>query len=197
MAAITLKQGDFGGEATVTVGETALYLPDKSRPGLHEMTPLTAIVEIETLSDGRSGQLKHAARLGIRGLLTTGNPLGLAASVLAVTKVKDVEFSVRLKDGRSFVATADAATLANLRSACRLALVSPGEDAEAQARADAVIAKYLRPGVMLGPQPEEEAPVATLAPPLAAASAPAEAADGPAAAAAPAPPRRVFGRRGR
>lgn len=194
MAEITLKDGDFGGDVSVTVGEEALYLPDKARPGLNEMVPLTAIAEIEALSDDRSDQLKHAAKLGVRGFLTTGNPLGLAAGVLAVTKVKDVEFSVRLKDNRRFVATADAATFANLRAVSRTALVSSGEEAEAQARADAVIAKYLRPGVMLGPQPEEEAPVATLAPPRAAASAPAAAADEPAAG--PPAARRVFGRRG-
>ena len=195
MATITLKQGDFG-EATVIVGETALYLPDKSRPGLNEMVPLTAIAEIEALSDDRSGQLKHAARLGVRGFLTTGNPLGLAAGVFAVTKVKDVEFSVRLKDDRRFVATADAATFANLRAASRTALVSQGEEAEAQARADAVIAKYLRPGALpLDPQPEVEVPATmTSAQPEAAESGPAEAADE--AAADPPPAQRVFGRRG-
>ena len=196
MAEITLKHGDFGSDATVTVGEAALYLPDKSRPGLNEMVPLTAVAEIEALSDDHSGQLKHAARLGVRGFLTTGNPLGLAAGVFAITKVKDVEFSVRLKDDRRFVATADAATFANLRAASRTALVSQDEEAEAQARADAVIAKYLGPGALpLEPRPEAKAQATmTSAPPRAAESAPADAADGPAAG----PPlaRRVFGRRG-
>ena len=99
MAEITLKDGDFGGDVSVTVGEEALYLPDKARPGLNEMVPLTAIAEIEALSDDRSGQLKHAAKLGVRGFLTTGNPLGLAAGVLAVTKVKDVRI-LRAPEGQ-------------------------------------------------------------------------------------------------
>ena len=150
MAEITLKDGDFGGDVLSPSAKTALYLPDKARPGLNEMVPLTAIAEIEALSDDRSAQLKHAAKLGVRGFLTTGNPLGLAAGVLAIAKVKDVQFSVRLKDDRRFVATADAATFANLRAVSRTALVSSGEEAEAQARADAVIAKYLRPGAAAG-----------------------------------------------
>ena len=193
MATITLKQGDFG-EATVIVGEAALYLPDKSRPGLNEMVPLTAIAEIEALSDDRSGQLKHAARLGVRGFLTTGNPLGLAAGVFAITKVKDVEFSVRLKDDRRFVATADATTFANLRAASRTVLVAQDEEAEAQARADAVIAKYLGSSA-LPLEPRPEAKTSTMpARPETAESEPAEAADEPAAG--PPPARRVFGRRG-
>ena len=185
MATITLKEGDFGGDAAVTVGEAALYLPDRARPGLNEVVPLTAIAEIEDLSVDRSGQFKQAARLGLRGLFATGNPLGLAAGVFAVAKVKDVEFSVRLKDGRRFVATTDAVTLANLRAASRTALVTAAEDVEAQARADAVIAKYIGPdAVPLAPVPEApsspgEAPLPAQAETL-----------------GPAPARAVFGRRG-
>ncbi len=182
MATITLKDGDFGGDVEVTVGEMALYLPDRSRPGLNELVPLTAIAEIEVLSDDRSAQLKEAARLSVRGLLATGNPLGLAAGVFAVRKVKDVEFSVVLKDGRSFVAVADARTLANLRGASHTALVKAGEEAEAAARADAVIAKYLGADAV---PPGPDVP----------------AGHGPAGATEPSAPdavpgRRVFGRRG-
>lgn len=185
MATITLKEGDFGGEAAVTVGEAALYLPDRARPGLNELVPLTAVAEIESIADDRSGQLKEAARLGVRGLLATGNPLGFAAGMMAVRKVKDVEFSVSLKDGRRFVAIADVITFANLRAACRTAHVVASEDAEAAARADAVIAKYVGPDAV---------PLARQAPAIAvdqAADADADA-DAPDAASA----RRVFGRRG-
>ena len=185
MAEIALKDGDFGSDVTVTVGETAFYLPDRARPGLNELVPLTAVAEIETLSDDHSGQLKEAARLGVKGLLTTGNPLGLAAGVLAVRKVKDVEFAVLLKDGRRFVAVSDAGTLANLRGASRTALVKAGEEAEAAARADAIIAKYLGPGAVPPAPPAEPQP---------AESGLAEAADP--SAPDPAPARRVFGRRG-
>ncbi len=185
MAEITLKDGDFGSDVTVTVGETAFYLPDRARPGLNEMVPLTAVAEIENLSDDHSGQLKEAARLGVKGFLTTGNPLGLAAGVLAVRKVKDVEFAVLLKDGRRFVAVSDAGTLANLRGASHMALVAAREEAEAAARADAVIARYLGPGAV---PPEAPAKLHQ------AESSPAEAADPSSQDADPA--RRVFGRRG-
>ncbi len=213
MAAITLKEGDFGSDATVTVGEAALYLPDRSRPGLNEVVPLTAIAEIESLSDDRSGQFKQAAKLGARGFLTTGNPLGLAASVFAVTKIKDVNFAVRLRDGRRFVATADAATLADLRAACRSASKPAGEDDEATARADAVIAKYLGPDALPlepVPEPEPEPEEASASPASASSPVPASpaptspvqpqvAGDRPAAVSlvtGPLAPRRVFGRRG-
>ncbi len=195
MAEITLKSGDFGSGASVIVGETALYLPDMARPGLNEMVPLTAIAEIETLSDDRTGQLKQAAKLGAHGFLATGNPLGLAASVFAVTKVKDVEIAVRLTDGRSFVATADAATLANLRGFRSTALTTAEQDAEAAARADAVVAKYLGPDA---PPLDREPPAPAAAetqPQAGPSSAAAKAADGPAVA-DPTPGRRVFGRRG-
>ena len=199
MATIALKDGDFGGDVTVTVGETALYLPDRARPGLNELVPLTAIAEIEDLSNDRSAQLKKAAHLGLRGLLTTGNPLGRAAGVFAVAKVKDVEFSVRLKDGRRFVATADAVTLANLRAASRTALVTAGEEAEALARADAVIAKYIGPRALpLAPAPEvpasggKSAPVQADMRASAREAAPAVEPQAPVAG----PVRAVFGRRG-
>ena len=186
MATITLKAGDFGGEASVTVGETALYLPDLSHPGLNEAVAVSNIVEIETLSDNRSSQVKDVARLGVRGFLATGNPLGLAAGVFAVTKAKDVEFSVRLEDGRSFVAVGNATTLANLRAACLAARTGTGQEDEAAARADAVIAKYIgRDGVPL--QPVTNAPSTADA---------ASAAHAPADPDPVAPPRRVFGRRG-
>ncbi len=181
MATIVLKQGDFGSSDGVIVGEAALYLPDRSRPGLNEMVPLTAITAIETIADDHSGQVKEAARLGLKGLLATGNPLGLAAGVLAVGKVKQVEFSVHLNDGRSFVASADAGTLAHLREASRTALAGRGEEAEAALRADAVIAKYL-------------APAAPSLEPARAAAGEAEDAE-PKVAARPLPGRAVFGRR--
>lgn len=201
MATIALKDGDFGGGVTVTVGETAFYLPDRLRPGLNQLVPLTAVAEIGDLAGDRSSQLEEAARPGLRGLLTTGNPLGLAAGVFAVAKVKDVEFSVRLKDGRRFVATTDAVTLANLRAACRTALVTAAEEAEALARADAVIAKYVGPHALpLAPVPEAEPPASTgEAAPVQAdmrasvgEAAPAVESQAPAAG----PARAVFGRRG-
>jgi hypothetical protein len=181
MATITLKDGDFGSNVTVIVGDAALYLPDKARPGLNELVPPSAIAEIEALSDDRTGQLRQAARLGARGFASFG-PFGLAASVFAVGKVKDVEFAVRLKDGRRFTATTDAATYANLCAASRTVPPPAVEDAEAAARADAVLAKYIgRDPLPLEPEPP--------------------AADGPkppAEALSPDPPpaRAVFGRRG-
>ncbi len=185
MAAITLKRGDFGSEVSVTVGETAIYLPDRGHPGLNEAVALSDVIKIEALTDDHSSQLKEAARVGVRGFLASGNPLGLAAGVFAVTKVKDVEFAVRLKDGRSFVAVANAATLANLRAACLSARTVSTQDDEAAARADAVIAKYVGNGAL----PLE--PLAAAAPAVDAASPPSPLEPDPVT-----PPRRVFGRRG-
>ena len=143
MATITLTDGDFGSDATVVVGDEALYLPDPRRPGLKELVPFTAIDSVESVSSDRSGQVKHALKLGFRGLGTFG-PLGLAAGALAVRKVKDVVFEARLSDGRRFAAKTDAVTYANLRAACTSrSMLAPDAD-ESASRADEVIAKYLK-----------------------------------------------------
>ena len=109
MATITLKEGDFGSEVD----------GHRRRGGALSARQVAAGTERDGAVDrGRRdrGPLRRPFRpaegggaLGARGFLTTGNPLGLAAGVFAVTKVKDVEFAVRLKDDRRFVATADAA----------------------------------------------------------------------------------------
>ena len=140
MATITITDGDFGSGITVLVGENEMFLPDRARPGLTEMVALASVAEIESVADDYSGRLKEAGKLALRGASVLG-PIGLAASVLAVRKVKDVKFSVRLADGRSFLATADAATYATIRASfVRSKATSSVEDA----RADAVIAKYLK-----------------------------------------------------
>jgi hypothetical protein len=193
MATITLTGGDFGSGGSVVVGEEAFYPPDPARPGLNELVPFTAVASVEAVADDRSGQLKEAARLGLRGLTTLG-PVGLAASMLAAAKVKDVSFAVRLKDGRGFTATADAVTYAAFGGACRAATGSSEEADEAATRADEMIARYLRERA----EAASVQPVAA-APSVVAPVAPEESAGPPRsddATPVPAPPRRTFGRRG-
>src|SRR5690606_18904908 len=66
-------------------------------------------------------------------------PLGLAMGVLGATRPKTVIFSVRLADGRGFVASADAATYA----AFHAAQVSARAGALAPSPADGIITRYL------------------------------------------------------
>jgi hypothetical protein len=144
MPSIMLKDGDFGAAAEVTVNETEFFLPDPARPGLREVVPFSAVEGIDTVADDRSAQYREAMRLGFKGLSVAG-PIGLAASVLAVRKPKTVVFSVRLKDGRSFVATAEAANYARIHGAYLSARRQPaneGETAEERA-ADAIVARYM------------------------------------------------------
>jgi hypothetical protein len=194
MATITLVNGDFGAGATVSVGEEELFLPDRGRPGMSEPVPLTAIAEVESIADDHSGQIKEAARLGARGFLAFG-PIGIAAGMLGARKVKEVKFSVRLQDGRGFTATADAITYAALRSARQSGRMSAADVEEADARADELIAKYLREKQAKTALPPEE----VAAPALPAAPSPvapdvAQPADDPALKPA-ATERPVFGRR--
>jgi hypothetical protein len=139
VATITLTDGDFGAGITARANEDDLFLPDRARPGLTEVVPLTAVAEIESIADDHSGRLKEAGRLAMRGALL--GPVGLAASVLALRKPKDVSFGVRLSDGRRFVATTDAVTYATVRAAfvrCK------SSASLIDTRADQVIAKYVK-----------------------------------------------------
>ena len=143
MSTITLTDGDFGSDASVVVGDEALYLPDPTRPGLKELVPFTAIDSVELVSSDRSGQVKHAFKLGFRGLTTFG-PFGIVAGALAVRKVKEVVFEARLSDGRRFAAKADAVTYANIRAACTGRGTRAPDSDESASRADEMIAKYLK-----------------------------------------------------
>ena len=140
MATITITDGDFGSDISARVGEDDLFLPDRARPGLTELVPLNAVAEIESIADDHSERFKAAGMLALRGASLLG-PVGLAAGVLAVGKVKDVKFGVRLADGRSFRATADATTYASLRANF---VRARGSFLVNDARADEVIEKYLK-----------------------------------------------------
>src|SRR5579871_4719952 len=96
MASITLKDGDFGAGIEIVVNEAELILPDPARGGLRMAVPYADIVEMEAIADDRSGQAREAARLGLRGFRAAG-PIGLAASLLAVSKPKSIVFKVRIK----------------------------------------------------------------------------------------------------
>lgn len=144
MPSIVLKEGDFGAGAEVSVNEAEFFLPDPAHPGLREVVPFTAVEDIDSIGDDRSGQYQEAVRLGLKGWSAAG-PIGLAASLLAVRKTKTVVFSVRLKDGRSFVATADAASYARVHGAYLSARRQPADDGETpeERAADAIVARYL------------------------------------------------------
>jgi len=91
--------------------------------------------------------------------------------VLAVRKPKTVVFSVRLKDGRSFVATADAGTFATVRGFHLAARRQPDNEADSaeQRAADAIVARYMTKSADAAshpaPTPSAEAPSASATPP--------------------------------
>lgn len=177
MPSIMLKDGDFGAGAEVTVNETEFFLPDPARPGLREVVLFTAVEDIESIEDDRSAQYREAKRLGLKGLSAAG-PVGLAASVLAVRKTKTVVFSVRLKDGRGFVATADAVNYARVHGAYLSARRQPaneGGTAEERA-ADAIVARYVTKSADASAHPASSPPAETTS-------------------VSPTPERPVFGRR--
>jgi len=195
MATITLTDGDFG-SGPANIGEEELFLPDRTRPGMVELVPLTAIDTVEAISNDRSGQFTAAAKASARGFSMFG-PVGLAAGVFAVRKVKNVNFSVKLKDGRQFKATTDAITYAALGAARVSGRMSAEDEEAADARADEVIAKYLKETKDAPAAPSGATPAAS---PSAAAPSPAAAQPAAAPAAEPAkatPQRPVFGRRQR
>ncbi len=159
MPQIKLKAGDFGTDRTVTIGEEEMYLPDPKSPGAFLTIPLSAMTDVETVSEDHSGQVSEAVRLGLKGAAFLG-PVGLAAGIFAMRKVKEVTFLVRLKDGRQFVATADARIYADLRAA-RITGNLSGGLTDDRAAAD-VIAKYLEKEG--GPPPAAESPTTDAAP---------------------------------
>ena len=181
MPTIILRDGDFGTGVTVSVDDRELFLPSRERPGTSEPLPLTAVVEMEAVSDDHSGQLKQAAKLALSGVSTLG-PVGLVAGLLAVRKVKDVNFTVRLADGGHFLATTDAVTYAELHAAWQSGRNPAGGANHADDRVDELIAKYV--------QAREPSPTAPAAPPAAAPATPEGSAAQPAA-----PSRPTFGRR--
>jgi hypothetical protein len=109
----------------------------------------------------------------------------------AATKAKDVVFKVSLKDGKHFVAVADAKTFADLHSA-QITARSAALMGDAPSPADDIIAKYLK---AQQPPPAEAAPVPSR-PPMAAMPSPAPAADS-GEEIDPSAPRPAFGRRRR
>lgn len=138
MPSFTLKEGEFGSEGTCTFDSSELYLPDPAQPGALVSVALTDIVEVESLRQDNTQRLQAAAKLSAKGFLTAG-PVGLAAGMLAARHVPDTEFRVRLSDGRSFVATANAAIYAEFHAA-QLAVATDGS----HTAADAIIEKYLQ-----------------------------------------------------
>jgi hypothetical protein len=160
MASITLKDGDFGAGIEIVVNEAEFILPDPARGGLRMAVPHADIVEMEAIADDRSGQAREAVRLGLQGLRAAG-PVGLAASLLAVSKPKAIVFKVRIKDGRGFTATAEGATYATLRgyyAAARNPAADKSPTAEDQA-ADAIVKRYMAEKPQSGGRAVQPSPV--------------------------------------
>ena len=172
MPTIRLKDGDFGADTDVTVGLGGIYLPDPVRPGVLCTVAFEDIVSVESIANDRSGQISAAADLAVGGLLRAG-PLGLLNGARAIGKVKDVVFRVRLKDGRSFDAVANAKIYAEVRSdwvSARGALQLDGDDAPASG-ADAIISRYLRAAARPAPPQVLKSPASADAGPDTAAAA--------------------------
>ena len=77
--------------------------------------------------------------MSVRGVAIAG-PVGIAAGLLAARKVKDVVFSVRLRDGRRFTAHAGAQDYADLHAQ---QISARSEAGRGISEADSVIEKYL------------------------------------------------------
>jgi len=190
---IKLQEGDFGADVTVTFGAGGLYLPDPQRPGLKVPVALTEIEEIDADQVDGLRPVKDALSLGAMAILA-GGPGALAAGFSSATKVRDVVFNVLLRDGRKFVAVANAKAYAELRAlrleARQEARVEGFED-DMPSPADDIIAKYLNAAdpssVEAAPQEVEAPPAAPLEPPVP---------EQPSAVETP-PERREFGRRRR
>jgi hypothetical protein len=169
-----LTGGDFG-EGPAAADLSAFHLPDPMRPGTFLVVPLAEVAEMVMERSDNTSRIKSAIRTGISGLLSAG-PAGVSAALLAAGKAPQTVFTVRLRDGHSFAALADAGVFADLHAA--------QIEAQGSGRphpADATIAKYFAEHVM---------PPAGDAPPR----------HEPAAGSTPAPsarrPARTFGRRG-
>jgi len=194
MPEITLSDGDFGsGPARVDL--SAFYLPDPARPGALLIVALSDVAEIEAISTDHSRRIKDGLKLSARGFASVG-PVGLAAGLLAAGRVRDVNFSVVLGDGRRFTANANADVYAEIHAA----QIAARAEHAGLTPVDDLIARYRESLASDVPQP---APVLTVPEPAAvkAASAPAaseplpvKSAASPMAASASRP---VFGRRKR
>jgi hypothetical protein len=189
MPVVTLTEGDFGSGVEARADSSAFYLPDLARPGAFVVVPLGEIVEMEIIASDRAGQVKAGLKLSARGFMAAG-PVGLAAGLLVAGRVKDVSFSAVLADGRTFVATVNAETFAEIHSAQLAARA--GETAGHPA--DEMIARYIeqqRSEAAVSP----DAPAASPPPSSAAPSAPIETT--PRSPASDSGPRPVFGKRRR
>ncbi len=193
MPEFRLQDGDFGADMTITFGAGGLYLPDPERPGLKAPVPLAEVAEIDSEQADGLRPVKDALSLGAMALLGGGSG-ALAAGFSSATKAKDVVFNVLLRDGRKFVAVANAKAYAELRSAHlearREARIEQFAD-DMPHPADDIIAKYLNAAdpSSVDTEPDEVAP-----PPVARARPPVPE---PSSAAAALPERPEFGRRRR
>ncbi len=191
MPKIALTGGDFG-EGPAAADSAAFHLPDPARRGATLVVPFGQVAEIAMVGSDNTARIKSAFRSGLRGVLAAG-PAGLSVGLLAAHKAADTVFSVRLKDGRGFLARAAAADFADIHAA-QVAAAS----AERAHPADGVIERYLSGRDKLSLPEQTNAGAEPLSPalpspaPLPAAPVPSS----PKARPLPRPPA-IFGKRGR
>jgi hypothetical protein len=192
MGTFILKAGDFGAGSTVLFGDDLVHLPNPDAPGGVEHLSVRALVEVEPVAADSTDRVNSAVKFGLSGFAALG-PIGLAASALALGRAKQVTFMAKLADGRHFVATADARSLADLRALRGGRVAAPAEDVAApeEVRAiDDMIARYAAKSG-LAVRGEAPSPTARTAATRTPDAAPPSGLDLPAG-----PPRKVFGRRG-
>lgn len=112
---LTLTAGDFG-EGPAAADLAALHLPDPLRPGSVLVVPLTEVAEMAMVRSDNTNRIKSAVRTSLRGLLSAG-PAGLSAGLLAAGRAPQTVFTVRLRDGRTFTALANAGDFADIHAA--------------------------------------------------------------------------------
>ena len=67
--------GDFGTGVTARASEDELFLPDRSRPGLTEVVPLSAVAEIESIANDPVLRVEVDIQPGDAQLLNNGRIL--------------------------------------------------------------------------------------------------------------------------
>jgi len=136
MPEIILTDGDFGsGPARADL--SAFYLPDPARPGAMLIVALSDVAEMEATSSDNSRRIKDGLKLSARGFASAG-PVGLAAGLLAAGRIRDVNFTVVLNDGRHFAAHANADIFAEIHTA----QIAARAEHSGLTAADDIIARY-------------------------------------------------------
>jgi hypothetical protein len=114
MASIRIHGGDFNeGRGSLATG--FLTLP-RQGSFLGETVPLSAITSVTVATQENKKKLLRMVGGGVAGAVLLG-PIGAIGGMLLSGNKASITFVAQINDGRSFVATADAATFAKLQAA--------------------------------------------------------------------------------